>query len=97
MAIIPVTSQPSGYIKTINKDGVEVVTDFKIIEASFSPYPPIYKMEKVCPNCSHDEFLYLGDKVCIRCGYHLINLIKLEEDDDAADNVIESRFDILDL
>jgi len=97
MATVSVVSQPSGYITSVNQDGVEVVTDFKLLEVSFIPNPPIYKMEKVCPNCSHDEFRYMiTGSTCTRCGSLTDALVRLDDYDAEAD-MIESRFDILDL
>jgi len=98
MATVPIASIiPSGYITSVNQDGVKVVTDFKIIEMSFTHSPPIYKMEKECPHCNNDEFAYLvKGQTCTRCGSNVDVVVRLDNDDVEAD-IIESRFDILDL
>jgi len=95
MAIVPVSLQPSGQITTINKDGIKVVTNFKIAEVSFCVNPPVYEMEEVCPNCGGNKFSYLVQgKTCVRCNEKIVFVVELNLKND---DIINSRFDILDL
>lgn len=74
MATVPVSLQPSGYIKTVNKDGIEVVTDFKLISVSLCLNSPIYTMEEICPNCNGNQFKFLVQgKTCAKCNEKITN------------------------
>ena len=89
--------QPDGYVKTVNEDGIEVITDFKFTSVSFVANSPIYKsfLGSECPHCGSDFFRFVGsDAICVGCNEKMVHVVdlKLENDD-----IIESRFEILDL
>jgi len=89
--------QPDGYIKTINEDGIEVITDFKFSEVHFSQNPPTYKStgESMCPRCGGEFFRFIGsDMMCVNCNEKMVHVVELDLEND---DKIKSRFEILDL
>jgi hypothetical protein len=94
--------QPSGYIKTINDDGTETITDLKFVEVSFTSNPPVYQSTGglMCPHCGGDHFRYLvgTEEMCVNCNEKMVRFVTLDlENKSQNDDTIESRFDILDL
>ena len=99
MATVPLSLQPSGYATTVNQDGVTVVTDFKFIEFSWTLNPPTYRrfLGPKCPHCNGNFFRFIGDEADARCVSCNNKMDPFIEPYSKNDDIIISRFDILDL
>lgn len=88
-------------ITKINQDGVEVVTDYQFVVISLFPgAPPVYQSEElVCPHCDGKYFRYFGhlgsNPACHNCATFMVEKIFLRDVEKV--DIIESRFEILDL
>ena len=94
MAIVP---DLENVVTTTDSNGNQVVTDFKLITTNWTSSLPTYKSsgELMCPYCGVEFFRFIGsDSLCINCNEKMVHVIELDLEND---DIIESRFEILDL
>jgi len=77
------------------------VTDFKLVSTSFITDPHYHhdsKLESLdlkCPGCGEEFWKFNGEIcACVSCNAEMVNILESNPQDD---DIIESRFDILDL